>query len=103
MSCQIQSFLSSHPGEVVLLDFQHFHGLTSYDHTALKSLLRQIFTTALAPIMHSPTLAYLARYKYQVGRQLIVHFLHTYIPFSYIHNNSNKLVDLYRARCKSVA
>lgn len=71
LSCQIQSFLSSHPGEVVLLDFQHFHGLTSYDHTALKSLLRQVFSTTLAPIMHSPTLAYLARYKYQVGRELV--------------------------------
>ncbi|XP_064078219.1 uncharacterized protein LOC135195726 [Macrobrachium nipponense] len=67
--CEISHFLVRHPGEVVLLDFQHFHGLSSNDHAALIALLKATFSDLLCPFFQQLkhlTLSYLARYKYQV-------------------------------------
>ncbi|XP_071545689.1 uncharacterized protein [Panulirus ornatus] len=73
---EVGHFLSKHPGEVVLLDFQHFHGLSPADHTALVGLLRTTFSNAICPFFHQLrhlSLAYLARCNYQV----LVFYRHT--------------------------
>ncbi|XP_069947616.1 PI-PLC X domain-containing protein 2-like, partial [Cherax quadricarinatus] len=66
---EIRHFLSKHPGEVVLLDFQHFHGLSATDHAALIAYIKELFSDLLCPYFHELqhlTLSYLAMCKYQV-------------------------------------
>ncbi|KAG7167184.1 PI-PLC X domain-containing protein 2-like [Homarus americanus] len=73
---QIRQFLVKHPGEVVLLDFQHFHGLTANDHLVLVTYIKELFTDLICPYFHQLdhlSLAYLARFKYQV----LVFYRHT--------------------------
>lgn len=68
---EVRLFLAQHPGEVVMLDFQHFHGLSEQDHAALVALLKATFATTLCPMFNHPrnlTLDLLARLKYQVIR-----------------------------------
>lgn len=68
---EVRLFLAQHPGEVVMLDFQHFHGLSEQDHAALVALLKSTFATTLCPMFNYPhnlTLDLLARLKYQVIR-----------------------------------
>lgn len=66
---EIRHFLVKHPGEVVFLDFQHLHGLANTDHASLVTLLRNTFSELICPFFHQLnhlSLAYLARFKYQV-------------------------------------
>ncbi|KAK8402590.1 hypothetical protein O3P69_000759 [Scylla paramamosain] len=66
---EVRLFLAQHPGEVVLLDFQHFHGLEMDDHAALIALLRSTFATTLCPVftyLQNLNLDILARLKHQV-------------------------------------
>nr|XP_045605654.1 uncharacterized protein LOC123762920 [Procambarus clarkii]XP_045605655.1 uncharacterized protein LOC123762920 [Procambarus clarkii]XP_045605656.1 uncharacterized protein LOC123762920 [Procambarus clarkii]XP_045605658.1 uncharacterized protein LOC123762920 [Procambarus clarkii] len=66
---EIRHFLVRHPGEVVLLDFQHFHGLSASDHTSLVAFVEQVFSDLLCPYFHRVhhlSLSYLSHSKYQV-------------------------------------
>ncbi|KAG0711125.1 PI-PLC X domain-containing protein 3 [Chionoecetes opilio] len=66
---EVRLFLAQHPGEVVLLDFQHFHGLDKEEHAALIALVRSTFATTLCPVFAHPetlNLHLLAQLKYQV-------------------------------------
>ena len=65
----MQHFLLSHPGEVLLLDFQHLYNFTSSQHDRLVNLLRKVLGPLLCP--PQPTdklnLSYLSRNQYQVN------------------------------------
>ncbi|XP_076058799.1 PI-PLC X domain-containing protein 3 [Oratosquilla oratoria] len=66
---EMRRFLTKRPGEVILLDFQHFHGLESKDHQDLIALIRNTFQELLCPFLHNLgrlTLSYLNSCKYQV-------------------------------------
>ncbi|CAH1160288.1 unnamed protein product [Phaedon cochleariae] len=67
---EIGQFLDSHPGEIVILDCQHFYGLQQEDHERLMEMLKEQFSTKLLPYSDSMdfmTLEYLTtRNHYQV-------------------------------------
>jgi hypothetical protein len=46
---QVNTFLSQHSQEIVILDFNHLYGLTSDDHASLAALIASTFGARLAP------------------------------------------------------
>ncbi|KAL0821612.1 hypothetical protein ABMA28_005061 [Loxostege sticticalis] len=46
---QVKSFVESHPGEVVILDFQHFYGFQPDDHQRLMRFLLNLYGPRLVP------------------------------------------------------
>ncbi|XP_041982385.1 PI-PLC X domain-containing protein 3 isoform X2 [Aricia agestis] len=46
---QIKEFINSHPGEVVILDFQHFYGFTNDDHLNLIKFILNMYGPQLVP------------------------------------------------------
>ncbi|XP_028162067.1 PI-PLC X domain-containing protein 3 isoform X2 [Ostrinia furnacalis] len=46
---QVKSFIDSHPGEVVILDFQHFYGFQPEDHQKLMRYLLNLYGPRLVP------------------------------------------------------
>ncbi|CAK1555878.1 unnamed protein product [Leptosia nina] len=68
---QIKEFIDSHPGEVVILDLQHFYGFTADDHRKLMRYLLSMFGPKLVPRkqdLQSITLNSLQR----LGQQVVV-------------------------------
>ncbi|XP_059057879.1 PI-PLC X domain-containing protein 3 isoform X2 [Achroia grisella] len=66
---QIRDFVDSHPGEVVILDLQHFYGFQPEDHQRLMRYLLNIFGAKLIPRqidLQSITLNSLSRLRQQV-------------------------------------
>ncbi|XP_026756144.2 PI-PLC X domain-containing protein 3 isoform X2 [Galleria mellonella] len=66
---QIKDFIDSHPGEVVILDLQHFYGFTAEDHQKLMRYLLNLFRTKLVPRqidLQAITLNSLSRLRQQV-------------------------------------
>ncbi|XP_014357772.2 PI-PLC X domain-containing protein 3 isoform X1 [Papilio machaon] len=66
---QVKSFIDTHPGEVVILDCQHFYGFTANDHQRLMGLLLHIYGQQLVPRqidLQDITLHSLARLRQQV-------------------------------------
>ncbi|XP_049876141.1 PI-PLC X domain-containing protein 3 isoform X2 [Pectinophora gossypiella] len=66
---QVQNFVDSHPGEVVILDFQHFYGFTPDDHNRLMRFLLNMYGPRLVPRtqdLPSVTLSSLNRLRQQV-------------------------------------
>ncbi|CAH2043394.1 unnamed protein product, partial [Iphiclides podalirius] len=65
---QVKDFVDTHPGEVVILDFQHFYGFTPDDHQRLMRILLNLYGPRLVPRqieLQSITLNSLARLKQQ--------------------------------------
>ncbi|VVC93247.1 unnamed protein product [Leptidea sinapis] len=72
---QIMEFVDKHPGEVVILDLQHFYGFTADDHRKLIRFLLNMFGPKLVPRqnhLESITLNYVQR----LGQQIIVVYRH---------------------------
>ncbi|XP_013140958.1 PREDICTED: PI-PLC X domain-containing protein 3 isoform X3 [Papilio polytes] len=66
---QVKNFVDTHPGEVVILDCQHFYGFTANDHQRLMGLLLHLYGQQLVPRkidLQSITLNSLARLRQQV-------------------------------------
>lgn len=49
MLAQVNTFISECPKEIVILDFNHFYGMTSQDHTIFSSSIKTLFGKALRP------------------------------------------------------
>ncbi|XP_046752754.1 PI-PLC X domain-containing protein 3 [Diprion similis] len=65
----IADWLTSHPGEVVILDFQHFYQFSDSLHNVLINIIESTFKGKLCPVFPSFThisLQWLALEKYQV-------------------------------------
>ncbi|KAF2883348.1 hypothetical protein ILUMI_22850 [Ignelater luminosus] len=65
----LKKFLDSHPGEVVILDFNHFYALEKIDHNNFLRLLNATFNQKLTPYSHNMqhlTLEYFSKFRYQV-------------------------------------
>lgn len=65
----VADWLSSHPNEVVILDFQHFYAFTERHHRSLIDKIRHIFRDKMCPIygkFDHLTLEWLSFRKYQV-------------------------------------
>lgn len=68
----IETFLDTHPKEIVILDCQHFYEFIQRDHNRLMQLLKATFGVKLLP--YTPTMEHLTldfiteRYDYQVGK-----------------------------------
>ncbi|XP_038222736.1 PI-PLC X domain-containing protein 3 isoform X1 [Zerene cesonia] len=72
---QIKQFATSHPGEVIILDLQHFYGFTADDHQKLMRYLLNLFGHKLVPRepdLQSITLNSLQR----LGQQIVVVYRH---------------------------
>ncbi|CAK1586803.1 unnamed protein product [Parnassius mnemosyne] len=72
---QVMNFVDSHPGEVVILDFQHFYGFTLDDHQRLMRFLLGLFGPRLVPRqidIQKVTLNSLAR----LNQQIVVVYRH---------------------------
>ncbi|XP_022121691.2 PI-PLC X domain-containing protein 3 isoform X1 [Pieris rapae] len=68
---QIKDFINSHPGEVVILDLQHFYGFTADDHQKLIRYILNMFGPKLVPRiqnLQSITLNSLQR----LGQQVVI-------------------------------
>ena len=63
---EISDFLNGHSKEVVLLDFNHFHGLTNDKHGRLLDMITSIFGSKLCPVDNGVTLESMWQNKYQV-------------------------------------
>ncbi|XP_021192368.2 PI-PLC X domain-containing protein 3 [Helicoverpa armigera] len=66
---QVKEFVDTHPGEVVILDCQHFYGFTREDHMRLRRYLLDLYGPRLVPRqidLHAITLNSLNRLKMQV-------------------------------------
>lgn len=66
---EVAGWLSSHSGEIVILDFQHFYSFSEMDHRHLVETIFRIFQTKLCPIAHTfnhITLNWLTLKRYQV-------------------------------------
>ena len=48
---EIKQFLDEHPKEIVLLDFNHFYGMTEFKHKQFLSLLLEIFGYRMCPFI----------------------------------------------------
>ncbi|GBP28384.1 PI-PLC X domain-containing protein 3 [Eumeta japonica] len=46
---QVKDFVENHPGEVVILDFQHFYGFKAADHYRLVQFLLDLYNSKLCP------------------------------------------------------
>ncbi|XP_072944750.1 PI-PLC X domain-containing protein 3 [Epargyreus clarus] len=46
---QVKEFVDKHPGEIVILDFQHFYGFTPDDHNKLMRYLLNLYGPKLIP------------------------------------------------------
>ena len=68
MALAVNEFLNQHPKEIMLLDFNHFFGMTPDLHQSLLNLLMEIFGDKLCPYldMDSVTLNTLWENKLQV-------------------------------------
>lgn len=65
----IKSFLDSHSGEIIILDFQHFYDFTSHNHMQLMSILDTLFGPKMCPAPHSVksvTLSWMRYNRYQI-------------------------------------
>ncbi|XP_073978993.1 PI-PLC X domain-containing protein 3 isoform X2 [Rhodnius prolixus] len=65
----IVKFLNAHKKEIVILDFQHFYGLSYADHERLVKLITEIFKDKLCPeqsSVRSVTLNWMMENNYQV-------------------------------------
>lgn len=64
----IVDWLTSHAGEVVILDFQHFYAFTDEDHRRLVDKIKQIFYGRMCPVtsFDHVTLRWLVARRYQV-------------------------------------
>lgn len=66
---QVEKWLSSHPNEVLILDFQHFYSFTEVNHQHLIAKIRNIFRSKLCPVynrLDHISLQWLASESYQV-------------------------------------
>ncbi|CAG9788610.1 unnamed protein product [Diatraea saccharalis] len=66
---QVKEFVDTHPGEVVILDFQHFYGFTPEDHQRLMRFLLNFFRQRIVPRqidLRTITLNTLSRLKQQI-------------------------------------
>lgn len=66
---QIEEWLSSHPYEFLILDFQHFYSFTDHSHQHLITKIKTIFRMKLCPVynrLDHISLQWLASEKYQV-------------------------------------
>ncbi|CAH2984002.1 unnamed protein product [Chilo suppressalis] len=66
---QVKQFVDSHPGEVVILDFQHFYGFTPDDHQRLMGFLLNMFRQRIVPRqidLRAITLNTLSRLRQQI-------------------------------------
>ncbi|XP_029053702.1 PI-PLC X domain-containing protein 2 [Osmia bicornis bicornis] len=66
---QVAEWLSSHPNETVILDFQHFYSFSEMDHRHLVDTILQIFHSKLCPTASTfthITLNWLTLERYQV-------------------------------------
>lgn len=66
---QINNWLSSHPHEFVILDFQHFYSFADEHHRQLITKIKNIFRWKLCPFhkqLNNITLQWLSSEKYQV-------------------------------------
>ncbi|CAB3253166.1 unnamed protein product [Arctia plantaginis] len=66
---QVKEFVDKHPGEVVILDCQHFYGFTPRHHQMLMRYLLNLYGARLVPRqldLRAITLNYLNRLKMQV-------------------------------------
>ncbi|KAF4532764.1 hypothetical protein B566_EDAN003544 [Ephemera danica] len=66
----VDTFLASHPGEVLVLDFQHFYDFTAADHSRLISVLQDLFGPRLCPFWPGApeeiSLRWLCAHGYQI-------------------------------------
>lgn len=65
----VNQFLKEHPGEIVILDFQHFHAFTSKNHQTLLNLIQNTFGDKILKFTKDPdkmTLNYLTSKHYQI-------------------------------------
>ncbi|CAH0564324.1 unnamed protein product [Brassicogethes aeneus] len=66
---EIKEFLKDHPGEVIILDCQHFYAFMQEDHNKLMALITKTFGTKLLPYtqhMEAITLKYMVANNYQI-------------------------------------
>lgn len=74
---EINTFLTNHSTEVVLLDFNHFYAMEHEHHFYLVNMLQEVFGSKLctADCVENITLQYLWEKKYQVGKYFNYHQL----------------------------
>ncbi|KAG6455101.1 PI-PLC X domain-containing protein 3 isoform X2 [Manduca sexta] len=66
---QVKDFVDTHPGEVVILDCQHFYGFKAEDHRRLMQMLLNMYGPQLVPRqldLRTITLNSLSRLKQQI-------------------------------------
>lgn len=98
----MDTFLTEHPKEIVLLDFNHFYGMTPGLHENLISGILKVFGNKLCPIMNinDVTLNLMWKNKYQVlvfYQNPIVHNYNTLWSSASIYSlwvNTTKVDDL---------
>lgn len=71
----ICSWLDSHPREIVLLDMNHFHGLTDTHHQKLVDDIENIFGDKLVPVLEDAGRLTLAR-MWKDNQQVILFYHH---------------------------
>ncbi|XP_014254023.1 PI-PLC X domain-containing protein 3 [Cimex lectularius] len=67
---EINTFLNSHPKEVIIIDFQHFHSMDKDHHDRLIDIIKATFGSKICPVpptsVESATLNYMHSNNYQV-------------------------------------
>ncbi|KAL4710872.1 hypothetical protein ACJJTC_002502 [Scirpophaga incertulas] len=72
---EVKEFVDSHPGEVVILDFQHFYGFTAEDHQTLMRLLLNMYRHRLVP-RHIDVRSVTLNTLYRLRQQVVVVYRH---------------------------
>ena len=66
---EVKDWLDTHPGEIIIMDFQHFYKFTDQHHQSLIEHLRHLFRGKMCPLQNSLeyiTLQWLYRQRYQL-------------------------------------
>ncbi|KAJ2945510.1 hypothetical protein O0L34_g324 [Tuta absoluta] len=71
----VKSFVDSHPGEVVILDAQHFYGFTAIDHQRLLRYFLHVYGARLVPRPHDLTSVTLNSAR-RMGQSVIIIYRH---------------------------
>ncbi|XP_051174992.1 PI-PLC X domain-containing protein 3-like isoform X2 [Leptopilina boulardi] len=96
---EINEWLSSHPSEFVILDFQYFHSFSEDNHRQLVKKIKNIFNGKICPFskkINEITLQWLSSEKYQIliiYREIIEKNFYNFWPSDMWPKNSSDIMN----------
>ncbi|CAD7078878.1 unnamed protein product [Hermetia illucens] len=80
---EIKTFLDQHPGELVILDFQHFYEISCDDHDIIHTFLTNLFGDKILTMNDGPLTELTLDKAYKLRKQLLIVYRSAYNSIYY--------------------